>query len=88
VRLANDYLRDALALQEAFLGRTFVAVEPGRAEVIGYYAMHNHFITGAETPAATAVPAGRGHSLTGWGHEGRIGVALGSTYGHRRVTAA
>jgi GNAT superfamily N-acetyltransferase len=55
VRLVNDYLRDALALQAAFLGRTFVAVEPGRAEVIGYYATHSHFITGGQTPG----PVGR-----------------------------
>lgn len=50
VRLVNDYLKDARLLQEAFLGRAFVAVEPGTVAVLGYYAMHNHFITGAETP--------------------------------------
>lgn len=46
----NDYLKDARALQAVFLGRTFVAILPGNTRVLGYYALHNHFITGAETP--------------------------------------
>ena len=73
VRLVNAYLKDARLLQEAFLARAFVAVEPGKTEVQGYYAMHNHFITGAETPPPTG-PQLRREAVVGTAYIAAFGV--------------
>lgn len=73
VRLVNSYLKDARLLQEAFLARAYVAVEPGKAEVLGYYALHNHFIAGAETPPPVG-PQLRREAVVGTAYVAAFGV--------------
>jgi GNAT superfamily N-acetyltransferase len=47
VRRINDYLRlDGIILQKNDLARLYVAVASGSRRVLGYYALHNHYIDG------------------------------------------
>jgi ribosomal protein S18 acetylase RimI-like enzyme len=51
VRGIDSYLRRGLSLQEHNLARLFVALEaPGKAAVIGYYALHNMHIEANALP--------------------------------------
>lgn len=71
--MVNAYLKDAIALQTAFLGRTFVAVRPGASAVLGFYALHSHFITGSETPPPVG-PSLRRHAIVGTAYIAALGV--------------
>jgi GNAT superfamily N-acetyltransferase len=55
VRRIDSYLGDALDLQGYGFARAFVAVEPGGAEIRGYYALQTRHVVGTDLP----LPLGR-----------------------------
>jgi GNAT superfamily N-acetyltransferase len=57
VRRIDAYLRNGAAIQDANLARVFVALDPtSKADIIGFYAMHNMHIEAQTLPSPAGAP--------------------------------